>query len=315
MELCNKLNDCCRVMNSIISVGTYDGIHLAHAAIIENVIKISKETGYKSTIVTFDPHPRLVVQPKNGKTVKLLTSIDEKVKLFKNFGIDRLVIIPFDKEFSQFSPEKFVKEILFEKIGFKKLIVGFDHAFGRDRSGNIDFLKDIGKTIGFEVEILDAIKDLDGKISSTRIRKLIENGAIKSANSFLGRPYQLSGEVVKGSGRGSSISVPTANIKLQDENKCLPANGVYIVETILGNDVYNGIMNFGIRPTFGENINTIEVHIFEFDNNIYGKNISVNILDYIREEKKFNSVDNLVAQINKDINYAKNYFKEEKMVG
>ncbi|MFC1557240.1 bifunctional riboflavin kinase/FAD synthetase [candidate division KSB1 bacterium] len=307
MEVINTITDIERIEDGVITVGTFDGIHSAHLAIIQRVIDYAKKHGLKSSVITFNPHPRQVIVKENGKPLELLTTIDEKITLLKSFSIDRLIVIPFTREFSRTPPENFITDVLCEKIGMKHLIIGYDHGFGKNRSGDIDFLRKYEKKCGFTLEVQGPISHSLGAISSTAIRTFLRKGEVDNAAKFLSRPYHLTGTVTHGDGRGKSIHYPTANIQPYDEYKCIPANGVYVVGVKIGNDSYSGIMNVGVRPTFGNNTSTLEVHIFDFDRTIYGADVMVEFLTRVRSEKKFDSAVMLKEQIDTDASFAREY--------
>lgn len=308
MEVIRNLNDIEKISDGVISVGTFDGIHLAHQAILKTALKYAEIGHTKVTVVTFDPHPRLVVKQKNGAKVKLLTTVEEKVQLLEKHKIGRVVIIPFTLEFSRTSPEDFIMNILCEKIGLKRLVIGYDHGFGKNRSGDIEFLKEAAKKCGFIVDIQEPISNKIGIISSTLIRNLLTGGEVEKAYECLGQPYSLTGKVVKGDGRGKTISYPTANILIDDENKCIPKSGVYSVKIKIANKSHNGVMNIGVRPTFGGDSKVLEAHIFDFNETLYDFEISISFMQRIRPEKKFDSIEELKKQIDSDAETACKYF-------
>ncbi|MFC1554108.1 bifunctional riboflavin kinase/FAD synthetase [candidate division KSB1 bacterium] len=309
MELINNLDDYRKKSDSVITVGTFDGIHIGHAAILKRVIDYSKENNLTSTIVTFYPHPRLVVKQKNGRAVKLIYTIDEKIEVLREYEIDRLLVIPFTREFSQTSPESFVSEILCKKLGLKCLIIGHDHGFGKNREGSIEFLKKFEKECKFDIFVQEPITNDLGVISSSLIRDLLENGDIKKANRCLNRPFFITGQVIHGDKRGRILNYPTANIKIENKDKCIPGNGVYVVKIDIEGDSHFGVMNIGVRPTFDKSEKTLEIHILDFSQEIYGTELKVSFLDKLRDEKKFNSADILKSQIDSDIVDAMNIIK------
>jgi len=308
MEVINDLKDCTPIPDGVISVGTFDGIHLAHQKIIQRVTEQAKDLNVPSTIVTFEPHPRLVVNQGDGQPVWILTTIEEKITIFRELGIDRVVIIPFTQEFSQTSPESFVTDVLCRTIGMQKLIIGHSHGFGRNRAGNIDFLCQIEKGCNFEVINQEPISNHWGIISSSRIREFVLQGEINKVSECLGRPYHLAGIVVPGDGIGHKLNYPTANVQLSHPNKCIPANGVYIVRVGINGAQYNGVMNIGIKPTFGKNARSLEVNILDFVNDIYNMQIEIYFLERIRGEKKFDSPELLQQHVDADVESARNYF-------
>lgn len=282
-----------------ITVGSFDGVHLGHKAIFDKLIASASNDNLKSVIVTFDPHPRKVLGGAN-QNLKLLTTLDEKIPLFEQLGIDLIQIIRFTKEFSRLSYVEFVENILVGKLNVREMVIGHDHHFGRDREGGWDKLIELGNRHGFSVKQVDPLTTNGKIISSSVIREYLEEGAIEKANEFLGRNYSIRGRVVKGDGRGKEIGYPTANIRLDDPDKVVPKRGVYAVDVIYDNNAFKGMMNIGYRPTFNFDPLTLEVHIFNFSAYIYEKSLSVRFKKYIRDEKKFGSANELIAQLNQD---------------
>jgi riboflavin kinase/FMN adenylyltransferase len=290
---------------TIVTLGTFDGVHIGHQKIIEKLLQNAKEYDCESLILTFFPHPRMVLQ--EGSDIKLLNTIDERSVLLDKLGLDNLIIHPFDKEFSRLSAEEFVKTVLVDTFNIQKIIIGYDHRFGRNRTANIDDLILYGEKFGFEVEQISAQEINEVSISSTKIRNAILDGNMALANEYLGYDYSLSGIVSKGKQLGRTIGFPTANLKIPDEYKLIPKNGVYIVKSILNQITVFGIMNIGVNPTVnGENL-SIEVHLLDFDADLYETKITISILDRIRDEQKFESVALLKLQLEKDKNTALSY--------
>ena len=302
MKIYNSLYDFKPTKKTIVTLGTFDGVHIGHQKIIEKLLQNATEYDCESLILTFFPHPRMVLQ--EGSDIKLLNTIDEKSVLLNKLGLDNLIIHPFDKEFSQLSAEEFVKTILVDTFNIQKIIIGYDHRFGRNRTANIDDLILYGEKFGFEVEQISAQEINEVSISSTKIRNAILEGNMALANEYLGYNYNLSGIVSKGKQLGRTIGFPTANIKIPEEYKLIPKNGVYIVKSILNQITVFGIMNIGVNPTVsGENL-SIEVHFLDFDADLYDEKIIITILDRIRDEQKFESVALLKLQLEKDKNSA-----------
>lgn len=273
-------------------------MHLGHQSILEKLKKATNIGEYESVVLTFFPHPRMVLN--QDVSIKLLNTIAEKTILLKNFGIDTLIIHPFDATFSKLSAEDFVSTILVKKLNIHKIIIGYDHRFGINRSANIDDLVNFGKKYNFEVEQISA-KEIDEiSVSSTKIRKALLEGNVKTANEYLGYHYLFSGNVIEGKKIGRTIGYPTANILIEENYKLIPKNGVYIVSSIINNVVFYGMMNIGTNPTLGENNQTIEIHFFNFDADIYHQKIQVSVIEYIRNEEKFESLQALKEQLNKD---------------
>jgi len=295
---------------TIITIGTFDGVHLGHKSILDKMKNASLDNQYESLVLTFFPHPRMVLQ--QDSSIKLLNTIDEKAVLLEKFGIDNLIIHPFDEAFSNLSAEEFVKEILVNKLNIHKIIIGHDHRFGKNRTADINDLILFGKKYGFEVEQIGA-KEIDEiAISSTKIRKALLEGKIKLANEYLGYSYFISGKVIEGKKIGRTIGFPTANIKINENYKLLPKNGVYVVSSEIDNVLHYGMMNIGKNPTIGENEQSIEVHFFNLDKDIYNKNLKISILEHIREEQKFNSLTELQTQLEKDKLFSLNYIQNLK---
>jgi riboflavin kinase/FMN adenylyltransferase len=286
---------------SVITLGNFDGLHLGHQELIRKVIRRAKETGSRSIVVTFRPHPLKILAPE--KCPPLISIYEEKIKLFEKLGIDVLVKIPFTLEFAKMSPGDFVKGILCDMLGAKEIFVGFNYRFGRGREGNIATLKALGERLGFTVREVEQVS-LNGEvISSTKIRHLLRDGEVEHAARLLGRTYTITGIVVRGDGRGKSLGFPTANIA--PKHSIIPAHGVYAVRLFVRDRFYDGIANIGMRPTFDKNVLTIEVHVFDFDEDIYGEDISLYFIGKIRDEKKFGSADELILQIGTDVGIAR----------
>ncbi len=263
--------------------------------------------GCESLVLTFFPHPRMILQ--ENTEMKQLSTMDEKMVLLEKLDINNLVIHPFDKEFSRLTAEEFVKNVLVDTFKLKKIIIGYDHRFGRNRTASIDDLIEFGKTFDFEVEQISAKEINEVSISSTKIRKALEEGNVELANSYLGYDYFLSGIITKGKQLGRTIGYPTANIKILEDYKLVPLNGVYIVRCAIGEKTVNGMMNIGVNPTVGGQARSIEVHLFDFDEDIYGQKICVSLMKRIRSEQKFESVEALKNQLNSDKIHAEIFLK------
>ncbi|MFO7883297.1 MAG: bifunctional riboflavin kinase/FAD synthetase [Desulfobacteraceae bacterium] len=286
--------------NAVVTLGNFDGVHRGHQALFRQIIKKAEETGGTSVVITFEPHP-LRALGHNGPP--LITRRDQKFELISDTGIDKLICIPFTKEFATISARDFIRDFLINKIGMTAIVVGPDYSFGRGREGNIELLREEGKARGFDVFVPDWINDAEtGKerISSTKIRDLVMAGRVDETPKYLGRHYQIRGKVVKGRDRGGSqIGFPTANIKLHDE--ICPKSGVYAVTVETDSKKFKGVANIGYSPTFDDHIFTIEVHILDFSEDIYNQRIRVNMIKRLRSEKKFSGIEELSAQIRQDI--------------
>lgn len=295
------LNDVNYDSNSVITVGTFDGVHEGHKTIIKRVVDSARERGARSILVTFDPHPREIINPgKDG--IKLLTTLEERAEILDDLGITMMLVIPFDRDFSLISSEDFIHDIIYDKIGVGKFVIGYDHQFGRNREGTKATVKKLSRELGFEVEIIEAHDIGEITVSSTNVRNALENeGDVDLAHRFLGRPYHIKGTVVHGDKRGKEIGFPTANVKPENHKKIIPKNGVYAVDIKVGETIYKGVMNIGIRPTFnGSDERTIEVNIFDFSSNIYGETVEIWFIKRIRDELRFKSVEELIEQIKND---------------
>jgi len=283
---------------SVVTIGTFDGVHIGHQEIIKSLVKNAHSNEDKSVILTFYPHPRLILQ--QGVDLKLITTLQEKISLLEKTELDYLIIEPFTKEFSRLTAIDFVRDILVKELKMKKLVIGYDHHFGRNREGNFEQLQEYGKVYGFEVEEIPAQDIQNISVSSTKIRKALEEGNIEKANIYLGYEFMITGSVIHGRGLGTKWNYPTINIQLEEKYKLIPKAGVYIVKTILNNMNVFGIMNIGFRPTVGGKHQTIEVHLLDYNADLYGANIQVQLSYRLRDEQKFSSVDKLIAQIKQD---------------
>lgn len=285
----------------MLTVGTFDGVHLGHRKIIARMLDLAKKIKGESVIFTFDPHPRKVVAPDEA-SLRLLTTMEEKIVLFEQSGIDHLIIYPFTPEFARLSYEEFVENILVGQIHTKSLVVGYDHKFGKDRQGGFEFLKKCADRHEFQIEKLDVLLMNESNVSSTRIREALQHGEMETANSFLGYPFSLHGTVVEGQQLGRQIQFPTANIAASDPDKIIPGYGVYAVKVRVQDQTYTGMLNIGSRPTVNNNADhrSIEVHLFDFDSDIYGEHMELIFFRKLREEQKFESLDILKAQLFRD---------------
>ena len=292
---------------SVLTIGTFDGVHVGHKKIINQLTTISSENNLISILLSFFPHPKMVLQ--NDNELKLINTIQEKEGLLNSLNLDYLIIKKFTKEFSRLSALEFVRDILVNKLNAKHIIIGYDHHFGRNRTANIEQLKEFGELYDFKVtEIL--AQDIDDiAISSTKIRKALINGEIRLANKFLGYNFFFSGDVIHGNNIGKTISFPTANIKIDTPYKLVPKNGVYIVKTIIDNQITFGMMNIGYNPTFNGKQKSIEIHFINFNKNIYHKNLTIEMISRIRNEIKFNTVEGLKKQLEQDKLSTLNYIK------
>lgn len=298
MRIFDNLKSYSSEKESILTIGTFDGVHIGHNKILKRLIQDSKKNNLSSLVMTFFPHPRMILNKSHE--IKMIDTIDEKINLLEKTGLDNLIIHPFDNNFSKIRAKEFVEEILVKKLKIKEIIIGYDHKFGKDREASVEDLKKFGKDYMFTVKEIPA-QEIDSiAISSTKIRNAILNGEIEKCNKFLGRNFILTGKVVYGEGLGKKIDFPTANIEIKETYKIIPKNGVYLVKTKINSNTYFGMMNIGIRPTVGGRNKSLEIHFFNFKDNIYGKNVSIEIIKKIRDEEKFSSIDQLKIQLKKD---------------
>ena len=308
MKIFHSINEFHSDKKTIVTLGTFDGVHLGHAAILKKLTQNTQNETFESTVLTFFPHPRKVLQGKSD--LKLLNTINEKIELLEKIGIDNLIIHPFDKKFAELDAKAFVSTILVDQLRVQKIIIGYDHRFGKNRTANIDDLINFGNQYGFEVEQISAQEIDEISISSTKIRTALEEGDIQLANEYLGYRYFLSGTVDKGKQLGRTIGFPTANISLEEDYKLVPQNGVYVVRAEIDGKTIYGMMNIGFNPTVQGKKKTIEVHLFDFDYDIYNRKIQVAILQRIRSEKKFESVELLKEQLKKDKAFSLHYLNQ-----
>ena len=308
LRIYTSINDFTSSKKTIVTLGTFDGVHIGHNAILEKICKAAQQENLESVILTFFPHPRLVVS--HNYDIKLLNTIEEKSILLEKKGIQNFIIHPFDKVFSELSPREFVTQVLVGKLNVQKIIIGHDHKFGKDRAADFNDLILFGKEFGFEVEEISAQQINEVSVSSTKIRNSLLEGNVALANEYLGYPYVLTGNVVKGNQLGRTIGFPTANIEIPEEYKLIPKNGVYIVTANVNEQLVFGMMNIGVRPTLGENKLSIEVHILNFDTDIYNQKIQVHVLVRLRDEQKFESFEALKLQLETDKQNTIHYFKK-----
>jgi riboflavin kinase/FMN adenylyltransferase len=296
--------------SSILTIGTFDGVHIGHQKIIKRLNEIKMDQNEKSMILTFFPHPRMVLDHRND--IKMLTTMEEKTQLLEKFGLNELIIEPFTLEFSRLSAFEFVRNILVNQLHLKKLVIGYDHHFGKNREGNFEQLVEYGELYDFDVEKISAQEIEKVSVSSTKIRKAVENGDMETANAYLGYSYLLTGEIIEGMGIGRKINFPTVNLDIKEDYKLIPKKGVYVVKAHFKDRTNYGIMNIGFRPTVGGKGQTIEIHLFDFHGNLYGKKIQVEVLKRLRDEQKFASVDELANQISKDEKAAREWLMNLK---
>lgn len=293
---------------SVITIGTFDGVHLGHQKIIKRLQTIAHKKGLQSVILTFFPHPRMVLQ--HSANIKLLNTIDERQEILSHLGLDHLVIKEFTKDFSKLTAEEYVKDILVEGLNAKYIIIGYDHRFGKNRRADIKDLKEFGNQFNFTVEEISVQDVEEVAVSSTKIRTALNYGDVKTANAFLGYEYFLTGKVIKGRQIGKQIEFPTANIQIKEDYKLIPKNGVYVVKSYIDNTLFYGMMNIGTNPTVDGKEQSIEVHFFDFDKDLYGKKLKIELLERLRDESKFESLQSLQTQLKIDKENALKFIKE-----
>lgn len=302
------LDDLQPIAGAIVTSGTFDGVHRGHQTILARLTEAAHDSSGQSVLITYWPHPRTVVS-NDSQNLKLLTTLDEKIDLLDQAGVGHLVVIPFTRSFSQLTSEEYIQQILIEKIGTKKLVIGYDHRFGRDREGGFDYIRAHQAEYGFEVEEIPR-QDIEAVgVSSSKIRTALGAGNVRTANRFLGRPYTLTGTIVKGQQLGRTIGFPTANLQVDDSLKLVPANGVYAVEVLYAGQTLGGMLNIGFRPTVAGTGQTIETYIFDFNKDIYGEHMTLRFREFLRPEQKFDGLPALVAQLKRDEESARNVLR------
>ena len=307
MKIIQTISNFISTEKTVVTIGTFDGIHIGHQKILSDLIETAKREKKKSVLLTFFPHPRMVLQ--KDVSIKLLNTINEKSVLLEKMGLDYLIIHPFSQEFSRLTALDFVRDILVNKLNTSRLIIGYDHHFGKNREGNIHQLKEYSLLYDFEVEEIPAQDIDDVSVSSTKVRKALHDGNLKTANNYLGYSYMLNGTVVNGKKLGGRIGYPTANLNIKEDYKLIPKTGVYVIKSIIDGTAFSGMMNIGFRPTVSGKHQTIEAHFFNFDKDLYGAKVTVELLYFLREEKKFDSVEELIVQLNTDKENAISYLK------
>lgn len=293
---------------TVVTIGTFDGVHAGHQKIIERLVDAAKVSSLESVILTFFPHPRMVLQQESG--IKLINTIEERKQILDKTGVDHLVVHPFTKEFSRLTALEFVRDILVDKLKARRVIIGYDHRFGRNRTADINDLKAFGKQFNFEVEEISKEEVDQVAVSSTKIRKALLEGRVERANNYLQHPFTLTGTVVKGRGKGREFKFPTANLHIPETYKLIPKNGVYVVRARIEGEVYFGMMNIGTNPTVGGKVQTIETHFFNLEKDLYGKKLQIEMLVRIRDEKKFKSINDLKLAMKQDEAFSRQYIRD-----
>jgi riboflavin kinase / FMN adenylyltransferase len=300
--------------SAVVTVGTFDGVHRGHQAVLHTLVAVARERRQQSVILTFDPHPLHVIRPETAP--RLLTTTEERSALLRAAGADRVSVLPFTRELSSYPPRRFVEDVLLEHFGLDHLVIGYDHGFGKDRTGDVGTLQSIGAELGFGVTVVPHTDLHDAPISSTRIRRLLQEGDVVEAAEALGRPYSIAGNVVRGDGRGRSLGFPTANLDIGAPEKLLPADGIYAVVVQMGDTAgsLEGVLHLGERPTFAGASSTIEVMLFEFDGDLYGERLRVEFHGRVRGIERFDNVDELVSAMNGDVLAARNILAHERVL-
>ncbi len=293
---------------TVVTIGTFDGVHAGHQQIIKRLVDAAKIENLESVIFTFFPHPRMVLQKESG--LKLINTIEERTEILEDTGIDHLVVHPFTQQFSRLTAQEFVRDILVNRLKAKKVIIGYDHRFGRNRTADINTLKQFGEEYGFEVEEITKQEVDQVAVSSTKIRNALLQGRVEQANNYLQTPFSLKGVVVRGRGLGKEFKYPTANVSIKEDYKLIPKNGVYVVSSTIDGEKYFGMMNIGTNPTVGGEEQTIETYFFNLDKDLYGKELRIEMLTRIRAEKKFSSIEALKIAMRQDEAFSKQYIRD-----
>lgn len=295
---------------SVVTIGTFDGVHIGHKALLNRLVKTAKKEDLDAVVLTFFPHPRMVLQ--TDASIQLINTIDERIDLISKTGLDHLIIHPFTKAFSRLTALEFVRDILVHKLNIKKIVIGYDHRFGRNRNADIEDLRAFGLTYGFEVEEISAQELDDVAVSSTKIRNALKEGDIQTANTYLGYPFMLSGTVVRGKEIGRTIQYPTANLALSEDYKLIPKEGVYVVKATIDSKTIYGLTSIGTNPTVGGTLKTIETYFLNFSSDLYEKKLQIEFLTHIRDGETFKSMDALKKAIQSDEDFARNFLKNHE---
>lgn len=299
MKIYHNFSDFKKLNNAVATIGTFDGVHYGHQKIIKRLCELARSTGGESVILTFFPHPRLIIDPEN-QDLKMINTINEKAKILAELGVDHLIITPFTRDFSNLSPEEYIKDILVDTIGIKYLIVGYDHRFGKDRQGGMQELETAAKTFDYQIEQIPEQDINDVAVSSTKIRTALLNGEVALAAEYLGYHFSIHGRVIKGDKIGRTIGFPTANIFVEETYKLIPSDGIYAVTVAMGEQNFKGMAYIGQRPTINGMTRNIEVNIFDFNAEIYGQDITMTFLEFLRHDVKFTGLETLKVQLQKD---------------
>lgn len=309
MKIYNHFSEFKKLNNAVATIGTFDGVHFGHQKIIKRLCELAKSTGGESVILTFFPHPRLIIDPEN-QDLKMINTINEKAKILDSLGVDHLIITPFTRDFSNLTPAEYIKNILVDTIGIKHLIVGYDHRFGKDRKGGLQDLEAFSRNFNYKIEQIPEQDINDVAVSSTKIRTALLDGDVALAANYLGYNFSLYGRVIKGDKIGRTIGFPTANIFVEETYKLIPSDGIYAVTVELNNQVFKGMAYIGQRPTINGMTRNIEVNIFDFNQEIYGQDITMTFLEFLRHDVKFTGLEALKEQLQKDKEATLDYFRK-----
>jgi riboflavin kinase/FMN adenylyltransferase len=299
MKIYHNIDEFVPLENAVVTIGTFDGVHVGHRKIISGIKELAENTGGETVLLTFFPHPRMILYPED-ENIKLINTINEKAELLEQHGIDHLIITPFSRDFSNQTAEEYIRDVLVNKIGTKKIVIGYDHRFGKDRQGGLNDLLRLGPVYGFDVVEIPEQDINEVAISSTRVREALLKSDIELANAFLGYPFFINGTVIRGDQLGRQIGYPTANIIIEERYKLIPSDGIFAVKVRIAGEVYKGMAYIGTRPTINGLTHNIEVNIFDFDHDIYNQQISMEFHNFVREDIKFASLDELKMQLAKD---------------
>lgn len=309
MKIYNHFSEFKKLNNAVATIGTFDGVHYGHQKIIKRLCELAKATGGESVILTFFPHPRLIIDPEN-QDLKMINTINEKAKMLESLGVDHLIITPFTRDFSNLTPAEYIQNILVDTIGIKHLIVGYDHRFGKDRKGGLQDLETFSKNFNYKIEQIPEQDINDVAVSSTKIRTALLDGDVALAANYLGYNFSLYGKVIKGDKIGRTIGFPTANLFIEETYKLIPSDGIYAVTVEMNDEVFKGMAYIGQRPTINGMTRNIEVNIFDFNQEIYGQDIKMNFLEFLRHDVKFTSLEALKEQLQRDKEATLAYFKK-----
>ncbi|AFU68408.1 riboflavin kinase/FMN adenylyltransferase RibF [Psychroflexus torquis ATCC 700755] len=307
MKIYNNVSEFDSSIQTVVTIGTFDGVHMGHRKIIKRLIDSAENGHLQTALLTFYPHPRMVLQ--QSEDLKLINTIEERKLILEETGLEHLIVHPFTMDFSRLSAREYVEEILVKSLNAKKIVIGYDHHFGRNRTANIEDLKEFGKEFDFEVLEISKQDIEDVAVSSTKIRRSLEDGDLESANTYLSLPFFLSGEIVRGKGLGKNMGYPTANMDIKESYKLIPKQGVYVAASVINGDKHFGMMNIGTNPTVGGKDRSIETFFFDLDKDLYGQHLHIQLLKRIRSEVKFDGLDALIEAMNADEVFAKNYIK------